>query len=59
MNDRLIEIVEDYALLEDFLLSLSSGEVPSRIPSLHNTLLMDALGVVCERLRGGVVHDEA
>ena len=52
MNERLIEIVGDYALLEDFIIALSSGDVPSRIPSLGNVLLMDALGVVCERLRG-------
>lgn len=52
-----ISIIEDYALLEDFLLHVSrcvksGAPVTDHIPSLSNSVLMDAVGNICEGLNG-------
>lgn len=62
-NDRVLDDIEDYTLIEDFVLHLSrrlreGTSLPSHIPSLHNTMLMDALSSICEhitKLRKGLL----
>lgn len=52
-NNELRHIVEDHALIEDFIVHVSANiqegkPMPEHIPSLHNALMMDALGNICE-----------
>jgi len=55
MSEEMIHIIEDYALMEDFLLHVydsleSKRPMPSRVPLLNNTLITDALSKICEHL---------
>lgn len=54
-NERIVNIIEDHALVVDFLSELAwsirNGDAPPRhIPSLSDSATMDALGVVCEAI---------
>ena len=56
MSDELMSLIQDYALIEDFLLNVShcivaGSDMPDHIPMLNNGLLTDTLGVICEKLR--------
>jgi hypothetical protein len=53
--EKLINIIEDHALIEEFLLEVRSSiklgkPLPELVPSLNDTLMMDALGDICEAL---------
>lgn len=65
-NDGLRRVVEDHALVVDFLIHASRCiqeglPMPTHIPSLHDGLVMDALGNVVgavTRLRGELADKE-
>jgi hypothetical protein len=56
IDERLLEVIEDHALVTDLIIEigrcLGKGiDVPCRVPSLHDGLVMDALGNILEALR--------
>ena len=55
-DERLIEIIEDRALMEEFIVRLSwciknDKPIPDYIPCLSNDLVIDSLGIICEKLK--------
>ena len=55
MEEHLIRIVEDHALIEEFLTHLAwclknGKQIPSHIPALNDSMTMDALSTICEEL---------
>lgn len=53
MDESVLHIIEDHALVEDFIFRLSrrlqeGKPVPEDIPCIHSSLMMDALGNICE-----------
>lgn len=56
IDERLLEVIEDHTLVTDLIIEIGRclGEgidVPCRVPSLHDGLVMDALGNILEALR--------
>ena len=54
-NNKLTAIIEDHALIEDFIHHMSDNIIekkpmPDRIPSLNDSFLMDALSTICEHI---------
>ena len=55
INDYAVRQIEDHALVSDFLVhvarSIRRGEsMPVRVPALHDVVLLDALGSICEEI---------
>lgn len=54
IQDQLIRIIEDHALTEEFVITLSrhlqEGKSLPDVPTLNSSIMMDALGNICEAL---------
>lgn len=60
IDEHVIRIIEDHALVEEFLIHLAwclknGKHIPERVPTLNDGMVMDALGDICQRL----IDDEA
>lgn len=54
IQDQLIRIIEDHALTEEFIINVSrrlqEGKPMPDVPTLNSSIMMDALGNICEAL---------
>jgi len=58
VTNRIIEIIEDHEsivqTLDGIVCAIENGtELPNYIPVLHDTLITDHLGTICEHLKKG------
>lgn len=53
--DRVIEIVEDHAVTNNFICSVyrslcNGTPLPEEVPTLHDLIMTDVLSMLCERI---------